>query len=89
MAQIHNSTNCPTVLATKTLQFHFPCAESRMEEASSVIDQTSWPVVAIERRQKGSLVEQIVSGHRLLPEKATSFQPKPGLGVLMRSLLDE
>jgi len=34
------------------------------------------------------LVEQIVSGHRLLPEKATSFQPKPGLGVLMRSLHD-
>jgi uncharacterized protein (DUF1015 family) len=34
------------------------------------------------------LVEQIVSGHRLLPEKATSFQPKPGVGVLMRSLLD-
>ena len=26
---------------------------------------------------------------RLLPEKATSFQPKPGLGVLMRSLRGE
>ena len=35
------------------------------------------------------LVDQIVSGHRLLPEKATSFQPKPGVGVLMRSLHDE
>lgn len=35
------------------------------------------------------LVERIVSAHRLLPEKATSFQPKPSLGVLMRSLLDE
>ena len=35
------------------------------------------------------LVDQIVSAHRLLPEKATSFQPKPGVGVLMRSLLDE
>ena len=35
------------------------------------------------------LVDQIVTGNRLLPEKATSFQPKPGLGVLMRSLLDE
>jgi uncharacterized protein (DUF1015 family) len=34
-------------------------------------------------------VDQIVTGHRLLPEKATSFQPKPSLGVLMRSLLDE
>ena len=34
------------------------------------------------------LVDQIVSDHRLLPEKATSFQPKPGIGVLMRSLHD-
>ena len=35
------------------------------------------------------VVDRIVSDHRLLPEKATSFQPKPSLGVLMRSLLDE
>ena len=34
------------------------------------------------------LVDQIVSSDRLLPEKATSFQPKPSVGVLMRSLLD-
>jgi uncharacterized protein (DUF1015 family) len=34
------------------------------------------------------LVDRIVSAHRLLPEKATSFQPKPSLGVLMRSLRD-
>lgn len=34
------------------------------------------------------LVDRIVSSHRLLPEKATSFQPKPSVGVLMRSLLD-
>ncbi|HYH34372.1 MAG TPA: DUF1015 family protein [Nocardioides sp.] len=33
-------------------------------------------------------VDHIVGADRLLPEKATSFQPKPGLGVLMRSLLD-
>ena len=26
---------------------------------------------------------------RLLPEKATSFQPKPSVGVLIRSLRDE
>ena len=35
------------------------------------------------------LVGHIVGGDRLLPEKATSFQPKPGVGALMRSLLDE
>jgi uncharacterized protein (DUF1015 family) len=32
----------------------------------------------------------MTAGHGiLLPEKATSFQPKPSLGVLMRALLDE
>jgi hypothetical protein len=35
-----------------------------------------------------ALVERIVAADRLLPEKATSFQPKPSLGVLMRSLRD-
>ncbi|WP_372727885.1 DUF1015 family protein [Nocardioides sp.] len=34
------------------------------------------------------LVLQIVASGRLLPEKATSFQPKPSLGVLIRSLPD-
>lgn len=34
------------------------------------------------------VVRRIVAGDRLLPEKATSFQPKPSLGVLMRSLRD-
>lgn len=31
------------------------------------------------------VVDRIVAGARLLPEKATSFQPKPTVGVLMRS----
>lgn len=34
-------------------------------------------------------VRAIIRGGRLLPEKATSFQPKPSLGVLMRSVGDE
>ena len=34
-------------------------------------------------------VRRILAADRLLPEKATSFQPKPSLGVLMRSLHDE
>lgn len=33
-------------------------------------------------------VVAVVEDGRLLPEKATSFQPKPSIGVLMRSLLD-
>lgn len=35
------------------------------------------------------LVLRIAALDRLLPEKATSFQPKPSLGVLIRSLRDE
>lgn len=34
-------------------------------------------------------VRDLVERGELLPEKATSFQPKPSLGVLMRSVLDE
>lgn len=34
-------------------------------------------------------VREVVAANRLLPEKATSFQPKPPLGVLMRSAHDE
>lgn len=34
------------------------------------------------------LVLEIAEADRLLPEKATSFQPKPSLGVLIRSLRD-
>ncbi|MFC4785217.1 DUF1015 family protein [Nocardioides sp. MAHUQ-72] len=34
------------------------------------------------------LVLRIVAADRLLPEKATSFQPKPNMGVLIRSLRD-
>jgi len=34
------------------------------------------------------LVLKVAEADRLLPEKATSFQPKPSLGVLIRSLRD-
>jgi uncharacterized protein (DUF1015 family) len=34
-------------------------------------------------------IRQAVTRDHVLPEKATSFQPKPGLGVLMRWLPDE
>lgn len=34
------------------------------------------------------LVTRVAEADRLLPEKATSFQPKPSLGVLIRSLRD-
>lgn len=36
-----------------------------------------------------TLLDRAMDGGRLLPEKATSFQPKPSLGVLMRSVDSE
>lgn len=36
-----------------------------------------------------TLLDQVMGTIRLLPEKATSFQPKPSLGVLMRSVDSE
>ena len=33
-------------------------------------------------------VLRIAASGQLLPEKATSFQPKPSVGVLIRSLRD-
>jgi uncharacterized protein (DUF1015 family) len=35
------------------------------------------------------LVVRVAQAGRLLPEKATSFQPKPSIGVLIRSLSDD
>ena len=34
------------------------------------------------------VVLRVAAADRLLPEKATSFQPKPSAGVLIRSLRD-
>jgi uncharacterized protein (DUF1015 family) len=34
-------------------------------------------------------VLNVAAADRLLPEKATSFQPKPNVGVLIRALHDE
>jgi uncharacterized protein (DUF1015 family) len=54
--------------------------------------------VAAARRRRGTALllppptfEQVLDAAlagRLLPEKATSFQPKPHVGVVMRSLTD-
>ena len=35
------------------------------------------------------VVLNVAAADRLLPEKATSFQPKPNPGVLIRSLRDK
>ena len=54
-------------------------AQARTDHATAIL----LPAARFEQ------VQQAVRGDRLLPEKATSFQPKPPLGVLLRYVRDE
>ena len=45
-------------------------------------------ILGKERQIRLAMACILARGH-LLPEKATSFQPKPSLGAIMRSLRDE
>lgn len=60
------------------------------DDALAALDSGNGPSVALLLPAPAfDLVGRILMQERLLPEKATSFQPKPSVGVLMRSLLDE
>lgn len=62
---------------------HHHSAEDALAHASPGAD-----VAVLMPAPDVDLVLRIVASGRLLPEKATSFQPKPSLGVLIRSLRD-
>jgi hypothetical protein len=66
----------------RTVTFHHT-ADGAVAEATSDRD-----VAILLPATDVDLVLRIVGRGRLLPEKATSFQPKPSLGVLIRSLRD-
>lgn len=73
-----------TALATqpKTVAFHHTAEEALSRaQAGTVAVLLPAPDFAA--------VRDLVKRGGLLPEKATSFQPKPSLGVLMRSVRDE
>lgn len=59
-----------------------------VDEALAAADPRS-TVAVLMPAPSVDLVQRIAEDDRLLPEKATSFQPKPSLGVLIRSLRDE
>lgn len=59
-----------------------------VEEALAKADPKS-SIAVLMPAPSVDLVQRIAEDDRLLPEKATSFQPKPSLGVLIRSLRDE
>lgn len=74
---------------------HLPLAEPARyehstEDALAALTSTEGGGVAVLLPAPAfDLVGRILMQDRLLPEKATSFQPKPSVGVLMRSLHDE
>lgn len=59
-----------------------------VEEALSQVRPELGVAVLMPASDVGQVIN-IAGRDRLLPEKATSFQPKPSLGVLIRSLRDE
>lgn len=72
----------PRLAVAPEVQFHHT-----VEEALQSATRTS-PSVLLPSPEYAHLNEAIRTG-ALLPEKATSFQPKPNLGVLMRSVDSE
>ena len=53
---------------------------------AGLVDIDAEPSIA--QAMKIPSIPLVVAAGRLLPEKATSFQPKPSVGVLIRSLSD-
>jgi uncharacterized protein (DUF1015 family) len=70
-------------LTDRRLAFHHS-----VDEALSRL-RTAPGVVILMPAPDFDLVVRVAQAGRLLPEKATSFQPKPSIGVLIRSLRDE
>jgi uncharacterized protein (DUF1015 family) len=58
-----------------------------VEDALAAVSKRSGTAILMPAPDFGRVL-RVASGNRLLPEKATSFQPKPNVGVLIRSLLD-
>lgn len=69
---------------------HGPTAIGFHHSVDAALDRARHDAVTV--LMPAPSVEQVLAiaeDDRLLPEKATSFQPKPSLGVLIRSLRDE
>lgn len=60
-----------------------------VDEALAAVNGRSTSVAVLMPAPDFEQVVSVASDDRLLPEKATSFQPKPNVGVLIRSLRDE
>lgn len=80
---LHDELLAPLELPDGRVGFHHSVAEalSRVNAVDAVA--VLMPAPDFDR------VVRAAQAGRLLPEKATSFQPKPSIGVLIRSLSDE
>lgn len=69
-------------LATSVEVHHHHAVDTTLEHLREGDVGVLMPALAFDE------VQRLLDRGRLLPEKATSFQPKPSMGVLMRSLRD-
>jgi uncharacterized protein (DUF1015 family) len=80
---LHDELLPPLALTERRIGFHHS-----VEEALTRI-RSARGVAVLMPAPDFDLVVRVARAGRLLPEKATSFQPKPSIGVLIRSLRDE
>jgi uncharacterized protein (DUF1015 family) len=80
---LHEDVLAPMALNDRRISYHHSVDEALARVANRRGVAVLMPAPDFD------LVLRVAQAGRLLPEKATSFQPKPSLGVLMRSLRDE
>ena len=82
-----------TTIGVRYREMTRECLERRTVTVSTSVGDVRIKVAArhgqiLNAAPEFDLVLRIVAADRLLPEKVTSFQPKPHIGVLIRSLRD-
>jgi uncharacterized protein (DUF1015 family) len=80
---LHDELLPPLGLSDRRIAYHHA-----VDEALARV-KTVRGVAVLMPAPEFDLVLRIARAGRLLPEKATSFQPKPSIGVLIRSLRDD
>jgi uncharacterized protein (DUF1015 family) len=80
---LHDQLLPPLRLAQRRIGFHHS-----VDDALTKV-RSMRGVAVLMPAPEFDLVVRIAQAGRLLPEKATSFQPKPSIGALMRALDDE
>ncbi len=80
---LHDELLAPLALTDRNIAYHHS-----VEQALARV-RAGRGVAVLMPALEFDTVLRVAQAGRLLPEKATSFQPKPSVGVLMRSLRDD